>query len=510
MKADKRIVKFIGYIRQSQTHEGTISLDEQRTEIEHWARRPGKEVEIDWLQDVDWSGKNLDRPEIQKALRMLEAGKADGIVVSKLDRLTRNVGDLSRLIEKMKEGGWSIVCLDMGGETVDFASRNGKLMGYMVAMFAEWYRDGTVEEWERHRRHKILHEGAHWGQEPLGYRRGTTTNSAGDTKPGPLVIDNEWAPVVREAFKRRARGDTWQQIAKYLMVKGAPNAPARAKAKKSGTRAKGSTWTAGGARAMIRNRVYLGEARAGDLVKPSAHRPLINDRLWLKANRVKGSFPERKRAQQALLAGDRGRGNGGILRCGTCGKTLSHSTSGRAGRKKYLSYRCTNYVCPTRANISAPRIESYLIAKAIEMAWAPGSLEVESDVSQLQDRLLVLEKEREALESTRAKGRIRDESYWEQASRIDEEIDRAEAALREAKLEDHYDWRTVPHDELESHLFQLDGNRLVARDVNSARAFLLQTLGPVTVYAQHGISAGVQDVADRIQIAHASVTSPET
>jgi DNA invertase Pin-like site-specific DNA recombinase len=503
MKADKTIVKFIGYIRQSQTHEGTISLDEQRTEIEHWARRPGKEVEIVWLQDVDWSGKNLERPDIRKALHMLDAGKADGIVVSKLDRLTRNVGDLSRLIEKMKEGGWHIVCLDMGGETVDFASRNGKLMGYMVAMFAEWYRDGTVEEWERHRRHKILHEGAHWGQEPLGFRRGMTTNLAGDAKPGPLVIDREWAPVVREAFRRRARGETWLQIAKYLMANGAPNALARARAKKSGTRAAGSAWTAGGARAMIRNRVYLGEARAGDLVKLGAHPPLIDERLWRKANRAKGSFPERKRAQQALLAGGRGHGNGGILRCGTCGKTLSHSTSGRLGGKKYLSYRCTNYVCPTRANISATRIESYLIEKALEIARTTGSPEMDSDTSHLQAQLLLLEKEREALESTRAQGRIRDQNYWEQASRIDEEIEAAETALREAELDDHYDWRTVPLDELESHLFKQDDDRLVARDVSSARAFLLHTLGSVTVFAQNGISAGVKDVADRVQIQHA-------
>jgi DNA invertase Pin-like site-specific DNA recombinase len=499
------MVKYIGYIRQSQTHEGTISPDEQRIEIEHWAARPSHEVEIVWLPpDLDWSGKSLDRPSMEKALALLRDGKAEGIVVSKLDRLTRSVGDLSRLIEEMRESTWHIICLDMGGETIDFRTRTGKLMGYMVAMFAEWYRDGTVEEWERHRRHKIFEEGAHWGQVPLGYRRGITTNSAGQEKPGPLVIDEEWAPVVRQAFRRRARGETWAQIAKYLTVQGAPNALARAEAKKSGGNAVGSEWTAAGARSIIVNRVYLGEARAGEFMKTGAHPALVDVGQWRKANRAKGAFPERKRAKTALLGGEGGRGNGGILRCGTCGKTLSHSTSGRTDAKKYFHYRCNNLVCSSRANISAPRVEAYLIEKAIEMSRAfrnaSAPVEVEEDATNLEARLAKLEEERDSLESARAAGEVHGAIYWKEASRIEAEIETVAAALERVTVEESQDWRSVAPDDLKAHLFEDVDGRLIARDIHAARMFLRQMLGVATVYPQAGISAGIKDVADRVTI----------
>jgi hypothetical protein len=48
--------------------------------------------------DLDWSGKSLDRPSMQEAIRRVRAGEAEGIVVSKLDRLTRSVADLNALI----------------------------------------------------------------------------------------------------------------------------------------------------------------------------------------------------------------------------------------------------------------------------------------------------------------------------------------------------------------------------------------------------------------------------
>jgi DNA invertase Pin-like site-specific DNA recombinase len=108
-------VKYIGYMRVSRDREGGISADQQRNEIEHWAATPGKEREIIWLPpDTDWSGKSLERPSIQKALKLLRAGQVDGLVVSKLDRLTRSVADLNGLIKEAQAEGWNLVGLDIG------------------------------------------------------------------------------------------------------------------------------------------------------------------------------------------------------------------------------------------------------------------------------------------------------------------------------------------------------------------------------------------------------------
>ena len=95
---------FLGYVRQSREKDSDISPETQRAEVEHWASAPGKDRQVEFLPpDRDWSGKSFERPAMQEALRRLRAGEADGIVVSKLDRLTRSVADLAALIKEMRD-----------------------------------------------------------------------------------------------------------------------------------------------------------------------------------------------------------------------------------------------------------------------------------------------------------------------------------------------------------------------------------------------------------------------
>jgi DNA invertase Pin-like site-specific DNA recombinase len=180
-------VRYIGYIRVSRDREGGISPDQQRKEIEHWAATPGTEREIVWLPpDTDYSGKSLDRPSMHKALELLRSGGADGLVVSKLDRLTRSVADLNGLIREAQAAGWNIVGLDVG---VDLLTTNGKMVAQLIGAISEWYLDRITEEWAKVRRYKIEELGAHWGSPPLGYKRGRAVNGRGHDVPGGLAVD---------------------------------------------------------------------------------------------------------------------------------------------------------------------------------------------------------------------------------------------------------------------------------------------------------------------------------
>src|SRR5438128_9801180 len=112
------VVAYIGYIRQSKEKEGGLSPETQRAAIEHWAQTPGKEREVEFLPpDLDKSGTNLDRPSMQEALRRVRAKEAEGIVVSKLDRLTRSLTDLYALLDEANQNGWKVYALD---SDVDF------------------------------------------------------------------------------------------------------------------------------------------------------------------------------------------------------------------------------------------------------------------------------------------------------------------------------------------------------------------------------------------------------
>lgn len=61
---------------RSQSHEGWKLLPEQ-------------------YDDGGYSGRNLDRPAVQRLLSGVEAGKIDVIVVYKIDRLTRSLMDFA-------------------------------------------------------------------------------------------------------------------------------------------------------------------------------------------------------------------------------------------------------------------------------------------------------------------------------------------------------------------------------------------------------------------------------
>jgi DNA invertase Pin-like site-specific DNA recombinase len=347
-----RALKYIGYIRVSRDREGGISPDQQRKEIEHWATTPGTEREVIWLPpDTDYSGKSLDRPSLRRALELLRLGEADGLVVSKLDRLTCSVADLNGLIKEAQTKGWNIVGLDIG---VDLLTTNGKMVAQLIGAISEWYLDRVTEEWEKVRRYKIEDEGAHWGAPPLGYLRGRTTNGRGHDVPGALIVDEVWAPVVQEVFLRRAnRGPdgSWSRLAQYLSAAGAPNYKFRSRPNSL----REPKWSVAGVKSMIANRAYLGEARAGQFIKESAHPRLVDETLWVVANRKGPCFGKPEDRRGGPLLGQ------GLLRCGTCGSGLVRSGSRNRYQHRYEYYRCVSPTCACRVTISARRIEHYLV-----------------------------------------------------------------------------------------------------------------------------------------------------
>lgn len=119
----------VGYIRVS-------SLDQN----------PDRQIEDLKSQGVEKlfigqvSGKNIDRPELQKMLYFVREG--DSLYVHSLDRLARNLADLLNLVEDLTGRGVSVHFL---GEKLDFdagkdASPTSKLMLSMIGAFAEFER----------------------------------------------------------------------------------------------------------------------------------------------------------------------------------------------------------------------------------------------------------------------------------------------------------------------------------------------------------------------------------
>ena len=128
----------VGYLRVSTREQADsgLGLSAQRTAIAAEAVRRGWAVV--WVEDPGTSGKSLNRPGLQEALRLLKRREASALAVAKLDRLSRSVQDFASMLDLAKRQRWSVVALDLG---VDTTTPTGKLVAHVLASVAEWERE---------------------------------------------------------------------------------------------------------------------------------------------------------------------------------------------------------------------------------------------------------------------------------------------------------------------------------------------------------------------------------
>jgi DNA invertase Pin-like site-specific DNA recombinase len=133
-----RPLRVLGYVRVSTSEQATsgAGLAAQQVAIETACAHQGHELVKVW-SDAGWSAATLDRPAIAAALVELDHGRADALMVAKLDRLSRSLLDFSGLMERARRRGWTIVALDLG---LDTSTPAGEMMANILAVFSQFER----------------------------------------------------------------------------------------------------------------------------------------------------------------------------------------------------------------------------------------------------------------------------------------------------------------------------------------------------------------------------------
>jgi DNA invertase Pin-like site-specific DNA recombinase len=132
----------LGYVRVSTEEQANsgLGLEAQRETIQRYADAHGWKIE--WFEDAGVSAKSLDRPQLQAALAMLQVAaknrSVDGLVVARLDRLSRSVYDFSGLLRLASARRWALAAIDLG---VDTSTSTGKLVAQVVMAVAEFERE---------------------------------------------------------------------------------------------------------------------------------------------------------------------------------------------------------------------------------------------------------------------------------------------------------------------------------------------------------------------------------
>ncbi|WP_244332104.1 recombinase family protein [Gordonia polyisoprenivorans] len=126
----------IGYVRVSteEQADSRLGIQAQEAALHAEAARRGWELTI--LRDEGLSGSQVN-PGLRSALAQLSAGLADGLVVTKLDRLARSVVHAAEIMERARTQRWSLIMLDV---QVDTTTASGEAMANMLATFAQFER----------------------------------------------------------------------------------------------------------------------------------------------------------------------------------------------------------------------------------------------------------------------------------------------------------------------------------------------------------------------------------
>jgi DNA invertase Pin-like site-specific DNA recombinase len=187
--------KFVGYVRVStcgQAEDG-VSVDAQTARLMAYAVAMDVEL-VDVVVDAGYSAKTLERPGMKRVLGMLDRGEIAGVIVTKLDRITRSLADLGMLVDRYFTKAASLLSVS---DSIDTRTASGRLVLNVLGSVSQWEREIISERTKEAMSH-IKREGARIGRLPLGYKRSEEIDVHGRRE---VVEDPEGQALVRRVIE---------------------------------------------------------------------------------------------------------------------------------------------------------------------------------------------------------------------------------------------------------------------------------------------------------------------
>lgn len=326
------------YVRISMDRDGETSTGTQEASCRAYAEMHGMDVAAVIAEPGRSAWKDVNRPGFDRAMRMIETGAANTLVVWRLDRFMRDA------IEFMAE--WSRI--DAAGgrfasvtESMDTSTPLGRLAVMIIATLAEMESVARSERalpWHAHRRDLGLPP---VGPIPYGYDR---------PAPNVLTINDDEAAVIREMFDGLLLGDSLRQWETTLNNRGVPTK-------------RGRGWNTRAIKHIVTSATVAGLVEHDDELTQGNWDAIVTpDELALMRNRLRD--PQRRTVGKSG-AGAIKHWATALVTCGACGSSLrSRPQSGT------MRYQCRD--CG-RVSIAANVVHSTITDAVMNIdpaAWA--------------------------------------------------------------------------------------------------------------------------------------------
>lgn len=341
------------------------------------------------FEDIDVSGATppAERPAMSTLLQALGDGELGGIAAYSLDRLSREPAHGDALVKTVTKAGGVILTPDIP-DAID--SPTGEFTFGMLLQVAKLYRSQAGARFES-AKERATRAGIPVGRTAFGYRQRPDRT---------LEPDPDTAPTVRDLFERRARGESYGSLARFLEER------------------TGRLWPKQSVRELLRNRLYAtGRLEYGGVRSEHEAGALVDEPLWHAAQSVapKPRPPRSPRAPWLLT---------GLLKCATCGRNMApwRGTKARGSRRRY---RCPNKACPARPSIAAERIETWVLLHSFAVGDEMSTRAETADLGALEEAVQRAERRLEQVLAPEARDALAD--LW--AADVRERREERDAAL---------------------------------------------------------------------------------
>ncbi len=339
-------------------------MEFQHSQLAAYCQLQGWTV-INGYTDPGYSGKDDNRPGLQRILSDAKLGLFEKVVVSKLDRMARNLHLMLDIEAKLRDSHISLTSIK---ESVDTSTGTGKLIFSMFSMIAEWERETIIERTKNGRLQRYK-EGCWAGGKPLfGYYREPQTKK--------LAVNEGQARLVRRIYSEYNSGKSLNALANTLNEERVP------------TRLKGGKgWVSNTVRHLLINPAYKGSlivnrhTNVSNLKKIDLSRtitisvpPIVSESFWQLAQERLANNKHVKPKEDGVFILQ------GLVKCGIC--HYSYRTERIYGSRYYecrgrlkVNHTDGSDKCPSRG-IPAEWLENEVWRKMEEILNDPNKLEL--------------------------------------------------------------------------------------------------------------------------------------
>ena len=351
MKQPYNTALYMRLSRDDENYGDSVSIETQRTILRKYAQDNGLNVVGEYVDD-GWSGTNFERPNFQRMMDDVEAGKVNCIATKDLSRFGREHVMMDYYLEFVfPEKQIRYIAVTENEDTEKGLSDFVPFKN----LFNEWFAKDTSRKVKTALHAKFAEGQRIFAYAPLGYIRHPEIKNT-------LAVDSETKWIIEKIFDLAVHGAGAAKITKILTAEKVPTAGylnfirygTFANIYAGAPEEKSYAWTIAQVKSILKDETYIGNSihnretnisykNKRRIRKPqeewfrveNTHEAIISEDVFYQVQeQIAGRRRQMKDATTQIFAG--------LVKCADCGWSMSFATN-KQNKHPYSYFNCTSY-----------------------------------------------------------------------------------------------------------------------------------------------------------------------